>query len=102
MPLSCNLGTLTSWNPLGHSRPISGLFYLAFYGLRGVTVVVLLLSTSVKYIVTLNNLQMLNSFDYSSASFTLRLIAISIGYDESWFRTFSSKVAFVKNKYKEE
>jgi len=59
-------------------------------GLRGVKVViVLLLSASVKYIVTLNNLQVVNNFDYSSVSFTLRLIAISIGYDESWFRTFS-------------
>jgi len=22
VPLACNLGTLTSWNPLGHSRPV--------------------------------------------------------------------------------
>ena len=28
MPLSLNLGTLTSWNPLGHSRPVTGLLYL--------------------------------------------------------------------------
>jgi hypothetical protein len=28
MPLSCNLGTLTSWNPLGHSRHVTGLLYL--------------------------------------------------------------------------
>ena len=28
MPLSCNLGTLTFWNPLGHSRPVTGLIYL--------------------------------------------------------------------------
>jgi len=26
--LSRNLGTLTSWNPLGHSRPVMGLLYL--------------------------------------------------------------------------
>ena len=25
--LSRNLGTLTSWNPLGHSRPVMGLLY---------------------------------------------------------------------------
>jgi hypothetical protein len=25
--LSRNLGTLTSWNPLGHSRPVTGLLY---------------------------------------------------------------------------
>ena len=31
MPLSCNLGTLTSWNPLGHSRPVTGLLYLYYY-----------------------------------------------------------------------
>ena len=30
MPLSWNLGNLTSWNPLGHSRPVTGLLYL-FY-----------------------------------------------------------------------
>jgi hypothetical protein len=28
--LSCNLGTLTSWNPLGRSRPVTGLLYLNF------------------------------------------------------------------------
>jgi len=27
--LSWNLGTLTSWNPLGHSRPVTGLLYLS-------------------------------------------------------------------------
>jgi len=27
LPLSCNMGTLTSWNPLGHSRPGTGLLY---------------------------------------------------------------------------
>ena len=32
MPLSRNLGTLTSWNPLGHSGPVTGLIYLfTFY-----------------------------------------------------------------------
>ena len=28
VPLSRNLGALTSWNPLGLSRPVMGLFYL--------------------------------------------------------------------------
>jgi hypothetical protein len=28
--LSRNLGTLTSWNPLGHSRPVTGLPYLDY------------------------------------------------------------------------
>ena len=28
MPFSLTLGTLTSWNPLGHSRPVTGLLYL--------------------------------------------------------------------------
>jgi hypothetical protein len=40
MPLSCNLGTLTSWNTLGHSRPITGLFYLyldAILNISGLT-----------------------------------------------------------------
>ena len=31
MPLSWNLGSLTSWNPLGHSRPVTGLLYLYLY-----------------------------------------------------------------------
>jgi hypothetical protein len=31
VPLSCNLGTLTSWNPLGHSRPVPGLLYLYLF-----------------------------------------------------------------------
>ena len=28
VPLSRSLGTLTSWNPLGLSRPVMGLLYL--------------------------------------------------------------------------
>ena len=32
MPLSCNLGTLTSWNPLGHSRPVTGLIFTRLHG----------------------------------------------------------------------
>jgi predicted transcriptional regulator len=31
VPLSINLGTLTSWNPLGHSRPVTGHLYLYLY-----------------------------------------------------------------------
>ena len=31
VPLSRNLGTLTSWNPLGLSRPVMGLLYLYSY-----------------------------------------------------------------------
>jgi len=31
VPLSRNLGALTSWNPLSHSRPIMGLLYLYLY-----------------------------------------------------------------------
>ena len=30
MPLSCNLGTLTSWNSLGRSRPVTGLLYYVY------------------------------------------------------------------------
>ena len=30
VPLSWNVGTLTSWNPLDHSRPVMGLIYI-FY-----------------------------------------------------------------------
>jgi hypothetical protein len=30
VPLSWNLGTLTSWNPLGHSRPVTGLLYFIY------------------------------------------------------------------------
>ena len=28
LPFSCNLGNVTSWNPLGHSRPVTGLLYI--------------------------------------------------------------------------
>jgi len=28
VPLSWNLGTLTSWNALDHSRPVKGVIYL--------------------------------------------------------------------------
>ena len=31
MPLSSNLGTLTSWNSLDHSRPATGVLYLFLY-----------------------------------------------------------------------
>ena len=31
VPLSWNLGTLTSWNPLGHSRPVTGLLNIYIY-----------------------------------------------------------------------
>ena len=31
VPLSRNLGTLTSWNPLGPSGPVTGLLYLYLY-----------------------------------------------------------------------
>ena len=38
MPLSCNLGTLTCWNPLGHSGPVMGLIYLLDMYIRPVPV----------------------------------------------------------------
>jgi len=31
VPLSRNLGTLTTWNPLGLSRPVMGFLYLYLY-----------------------------------------------------------------------
>jgi len=31
VPLSRNLGTLTFWNPLGHSEPVMSLIYLYLY-----------------------------------------------------------------------
>jgi len=34
VPLLRNLGTLTSWNPLGLSRPVTGLLYGAFPGVK--------------------------------------------------------------------
>ena len=34
VPLSRNLGTLTSWNPLGLSRPVMGLLYLFTFTLK--------------------------------------------------------------------
>ena len=38
VPLSCNPGTLTSWNPLGHSRPVTGLLTTLRGAWRGVVV----------------------------------------------------------------
>jgi hypothetical protein len=35
MPLSRNLGTLTSWDPLGLSRPLTGLLYLLPHVIAG-------------------------------------------------------------------
>ena len=35
MPLSRDLGALTSWNPLGLSRPVMGLLYGVFPGGKG-------------------------------------------------------------------
>jgi len=35
--LSRNLGALTSWNPLGHSRPVMGLLYLYLFSVRVLT-----------------------------------------------------------------
>ena len=35
VPLSCNLGTLNFWNPLGHSRPVTGLLYFLLISARG-------------------------------------------------------------------
>jgi len=38
VPLSWNLVTVTSWNPLGHSRPVTGLLYLyLFYVISSLT-----------------------------------------------------------------
>ena len=34
VPLSRNLVTLTSWNPLGHSGPVTGMFRFASYFIR--------------------------------------------------------------------
>jgi hypothetical protein len=39
--LSRNLGTVTSWNPLGHSRLVMGLLYLYLY-IRNMNIVSLL------------------------------------------------------------
>jgi hypothetical protein len=38
VPLSRNLGTLTSWNLLGHSRPVTELLYLYLYKMKYVAV----------------------------------------------------------------
>jgi hypothetical protein len=32
VPLSCNLRNLTSWNHLGHSRPVTGLILFFILG----------------------------------------------------------------------
>ena len=35
VPLSRNLETVTSWNPMGHSRPVMGLLYFYVYTIPG-------------------------------------------------------------------
>jgi hypothetical protein len=43
VPLSRNLGILTSWNPVGHFRPVMGLLYL-LYTLFSFTVIIIVRS----------------------------------------------------------
>ena len=37
LPLPLNLGTVTSWNPLGLSRPVMGLIYLYLFYLYSIS-----------------------------------------------------------------
>ena len=49
VPLSCNLGTLTSWNPLGLSRPVMGLLYLSFADSKAKIAAFRVTTSTVKY-----------------------------------------------------
>jgi len=46
VPLSCNLGTLTSWKPLGHSRSVTGLLYLIIIII--IIIIIMLVESDVK------------------------------------------------------
>jgi hypothetical protein len=52
VPLSRNLGTLTSWNPLGLSKPVMGLLYLFFYMKTNINLFIISRSVSlrIKYV----------------------------------------------------
>ena len=60
VPLSQNLGTLTSWNPLGSSGPVMGLIYLSvtLLVLLAVVMVVLVVSVRQWLIVTSHHVQL--------------------------------------------
>ena len=64
MPLSRNLGTLTSWNPLGLSRPVTGLFYL--------------------FIVTVLSVKMATILSVGSSSFGRRCRTFGIATRSVW------------------
>ena len=49
VPLSRNLGTLTSWNPLGLSRPVKGLLYLLPYRKQVVSLLYKIVPFNVAY-----------------------------------------------------
>ena len=53
VPLSCNLGTLTSWNHLGHSRPVTGLL------ISGARVILSRINSQIISLVTLRSFYLL-------------------------------------------
>ena len=82
MPLSRNLGTLTSWNPLGHYRPVTGLLYLLCGGFAGKVVEPITFPSSITPI--LQGVRIVVNFFKRS-------------WDNHWFGTFNMK-AMLKSK----
>jgi len=71
VPLSWNLGTLTSWKPLGHSRPVTGLIYLYLY---------LCLNGSGSLAIVPPLALILNKFSVTALFFPLFILCQSLGW----------------------
>jgi hypothetical protein len=75
VPLSGNLGTLKSWNPLGLSRPVMGLLYLfTNMHLLGLTLIAILSNETESYnsvYYTAYKLKTFLGFEYFYASLNL-------------------------------
>jgi hypothetical protein len=56
VPLSRNLGTLTSWNPLGHSRPVTGQLYLFLIIITIIIIIISFMQGIYTYIPETNNI----------------------------------------------
>jgi hypothetical protein len=86
VPLSRNLGTLASWNPLGHSRPVTGLLFYLFKHIRiknTSNVHLKFFKTPVKTLV-----------DHRHSSYMFRTVPLSIVssfslYTQQWYMSYT-------------
>ena len=80
VPLSWNLGTLTSWNPLGHSRTLTGLLYIFIYSTTNVVKRTLL---NVTFISTLPALLFFSQLERYGIRYTYSCLFTSLSF--LWF-----------------